>query len=440
MRDHLQSRRLIDLLSQLDALTNWEERPRGGMRVNLAPMADLMVRLDNPHKAFRSVHVAGTKGKSSTTALLEAAIGRAGIPVGRYVSPHIDNICERFCINGKAVSESDLADTIDMSMSAYKEALAEGTDAQTATWFDILTATAFLLFKRAGVRWAIVETGLGGRLDSTNIVPSEVQIITNVALEHTEVLGDTRAQIAFEKAGIIKPRSVVVTPLQADDEAGQVIAHHAAEMATFIQRPTMKEGGTIAENNHAVVKSALSVLSALDAEIGPWLLDSVASQKARLAGRMEDRIARATSGRLVPIVFDGAHVPFNLAAVLNDLRRIHPDQTCVAIVALAEDKDAHGVLEILKQTSTEVIFTTASGRSRSTTELLVMAEEMGIEANREADPGIALGSALDRADAINGWVLVTGSLYLTGILHQHPALETDSISFDQAPDTKALSS
>lgn len=111
----------------------------------------------------------------------------------------------------------------------------------------------------------------------------------------------------------------------------------------------------------------------------------------------------------------------------------------MAIVALAEDKDAFGFLKILKQTSTEVIFTTASGRSRNTTKLLAMAEKMGIKANREADPGIALASALDRADAIHGWVLVTGSLYLTGILHQHPAIETYNISFDQTAEAKAPS-
>ncbi|MCB8823440.1 folylpolyglutamate synthase/dihydrofolate synthase family protein [Microvirga rosea] len=154
-------------LGRLDHLTNWESRPRGSMRVRLEPMLDLLKRLGNPHHAFRSVHVSGTKGKGSVCALVDAGLRRAGWRVGRYTSPHVEHVTERICLLGKPVREDVLAAALAKVLNVYEEAKALTSPARDATWFDILTAAAFVVFKDADVEIAVVEVGLGGpaRLD-----------------------------------------------------------------------------------------------------------------------------------------------------------------------------------------------------------------------------------------------------------------------------------
>lgn len=418
MSSRLNSPKLINVLSRLDTLTNWEARPRGGMRVGLEPMADLMVRLGNPHQAFRSIHVAGTKGKSSTCSLLEAGLAKAGIQTGRYLSPHIDHICERISINGHPVSEDQLADALESGLSVFQQATAEKTSGNDSTWFDILTASGFLLFQQAGVEWAVIETGLGGRLDSTNIAPSVVQVITNVELEHTEVLGSTRSQIAFEKAGIIKSACHVVTPLPAWDDAGQLIQSRADELGATVVRPET-QGSTIRERNVSAARLALDAANSSDNRIGGWLLDRETIAGAALPGRMEMRTERVAETE-VPIVFDGAHVPFNLAAVLNDLEEVIPKGPCTAVVALATDKDAENFLRVLHEKQVRVIFTTANSQSRSPTELADIANRMGLVCTANALPTRAYTDAIEGAAKQNGWVLVTGSLYLVSLV-RNPA-------------------
>lgn len=420
----IENPRLIEALSQLDQLTNWEQRPRGEMRVGLEPILDLSARLGNPHRAFRSIHVAGTKGKSSTSALLEAGLRHAGISVGRYASPHVEHISERVSLNGQPVEEAVLAEALFLGLDALKAARAEGTPAEAATWFDILTAAGFLIFRDAGVQWAVIETGLGGRLDSTNIVDSDVSIITNIGLEHTEILGKTRAAIAFEKAGIIKPRSTVVTPLDADDEAGAVVAKRAAEIDARLIRPDFSGASTIAGRNIAVAGTALDVLGELGVKaregkvVGGWLIDADAERESQLPGRLE-RFIVPVAGRGVAVALDGAHVPFNLEAVLDDLSGMEgfvgPG---IAVVAIAADKDAAGLLEVMGRYGVSPIFTSVSNRFRSPAELQTLAGQIGLASEVIDDPQAAYEKALEQAAASGAWVILTGSLYLVGLLRE----------------------
>lgn len=424
-----QNPRLIEALSQLDQLTNWEQRPRGEMRVGLEPILDLSARLGNPHRAFRSIHVAGTKGKSSTSALLEAGLRHAGISVGRYASPHVEHISERVSINGRPVEEAVLAEALFLALDALRAARSEATAAEAATWFDLLTAAGFLIFRDAGIKWAVVETGLGGRLDSTNIVDSDVSIITNIGLEHTEILGRTRAAIAFEKAGIIKPHSTAVTPLEADDEAGTVIARRAAEIDARLIRPDFSALKTIAERNVAVAGAALDVLGELGVKardgksVGGWLIDTAAQQESQLPGRLE-RFVVPVAGRGVSVMLDGAHVPFNLEAVLDDLAGIEGFAgPGIAVVAIAADKDAAGLLEVMARYGVSAIFTAVSDRFRSPAELQALAGAIGLASQVIEDPQAAYEKALDRAAASGAWVILTGSLYLAGLLREHVLLQ-----------------
>ena len=413
-------------MARLDALTDWERRPRGKMRVGLDPMLDLAARLGDPQKSFRSIHVAGTKGKGSVSALIEAALARGGLRVGRYASPHVERIAERVSVDRRDVGEALLARALDKALDAYAAARKEGSAAAGATWFDLLTAAAFLVFAETRREWAVVEVGLGGRLDSTNIVIGEIAVVTNIGLEHTEILGKTRAKIAGEKVGVLKRGAALVTPLDADDEAGRVLQVRADELGSLVIRPRLGDKPTIDEMNVALAGAVLDQLGELGvlapevsgAPVGAWLLDAETCAAARLPGRMERFDVRAGATRL-PVVLDGAHVPFNLEAVLSDLAR-SPDLSgaCVAIVALAVDKDARGFLSALGGRASTIVFAELPGssRSRSPVELAALAASLGLKSEAEPDAKRALERGVELATAAHGWLLVTGSLYLVGAL------------------------
>ncbi|MGR8959943.1 bifunctional folylpolyglutamate synthase/dihydrofolate synthase [Rhizobium leguminosarum] len=429
MSSHIESERLSNSLAELDQLTNWERRPRGDMRVDLEPMRDLARRLGDPQNSFRIVHVAGTKGKGSTCALIEAGLARAGFSVGRYASPHVMHITERVSIDGRPVGEERLADALGAALSAFKDARREATAGQGATWFDILTVSALLIFRSERVEWAVLETGLGGRWDSTNIVQSDVAVITNIDLEHTEILGKTRAAIAFEKAGIIKRGAAVVTLLPEADEAGTVVSARAAELGCALRRPTVPADATIEQRNVAVAGAVLDVLgkmgvmtkgaSAMSEPLGEQLLDPSTIEAARLPGRLE-KLAVVTShgdNAKVNVVLDGAHVPFNLAAVLSDLSQEEKYRApCIAVMSIADDKDAAGLLSTMVRYDMSIIFTTVGARSRSPEQLKTMADTLGLLSIVMLDPLEAYQEALAGATESGAWVLVTGSLYLVGII------------------------
>jgi folylpolyglutamate synthase/dihydropteroate synthase len=505
-----QNQDLAQALARLDALTNWERRPRCAMRVGLEPMLDLAQRLGDPQKSFRSIHVAGTKGKGSVSALIEAALARAGLRVGRYASPHVERIAERVSLEGREIDEASLARALNRALDAYEDARKAKTPAADATWFDLLTAAAFLIFAKTRREWAVVEVGLGGRLDSTNIVTGEIAVVTNIGLEHTEILGHTRAAIAREKVGILKPGAVLITPLDADDEAGRVLKTRADDLGSSVIRPPLGANPTIEETNAALAGAALDQLGLLgvrarsselghsprkqelplappppaarrktgvlpnarswgregvggradrgtssvrakngkrrrdpppslphkgggglsnrksistqsapgEAPIGAWLLDAETRAAAHLPGRME-RFDIGIGARRLPVVLDGAHVPFNLEAVLSDLARA-PDLSgrCVAIVALAADKDAKGFVAELGKRAATIVFTDLPGssRGRSPAELKALAASFGLEGEAEPDATRALKRGVELAIQANAWLLVTGSLYLVGAL------------------------
>ena len=415
---------LTHAMARLDALTDWERRPRNTMRVGLEPMQDLAERLGHPERSFRAVHVAGTKGKGSVSALIEAALGRAGLRVGRYGSPHVERITERVSVQGCDVGEATLARAMNQALDAYEGARAAGTPAANATWFDLLTAAAFLIFREAAVEWAVIEVGLGGRLDSTNIVDGEVAVVTNIGLEHTEILGKTRAAIAREKVGILKPGAVLVTTLGAQDEAGRVLQGRADELGSRVKRTRLDPAAPIEQVNLALAAAVLGELrrkgvNAPSGEpVGAALLGAETRAAARLPGRME-RFDVDIGATRVPVVLDGAHVPFNINAVLRDLA-LAPDLAgpCVAVVALAADKDAKGFVAELRKRASTALFTNLPGssRGRSPAELKALANSLGLVSEVEPDAKRALERGLERARQANAWLIVTGSLYLIGAL------------------------
>jgi dihydrofolate synthase/folylpolyglutamate synthase len=326
-------------------------------------------------------------------------------------------------IGQQPVEESRFANTLGRTIDAYERAVAEGSDGSRATWFDVLTAAAFVTFAEARLDWVIVEVGLGGRLDSTNVVDGDIAVVTNVELEHTEVLGTTRAEIAGEKIGILKPGATLVTTLSANDLAGQVAQMYADRLKCRVLRAENVSPTTIDEINATLARLVLDELGrrkilapAYHQYVGGELLDNVTRGAARLPGRMEI-VSVNDSGRAAPslVVLDGAHVPFNIEAVLRDLSqdpRLHGPK--VVLVALAADKKASGFMQKLAGDGDSIICTTLPGtvKSHHPAELArsISSSTPSIVENWSE----ALTCALDRTAATGQWLLVTGSLHLVG--------------------------
>jgi dihydrofolate synthase/folylpolyglutamate synthase len=408
------SPRLAAATARLDARIDWERRERRGMRVDTAPARDLLARLGGPERAWRAVHVGGSKGKGSVAALVAAGLERAGIATGIYASPHVERVTERVRVRGREVDEDVLAEALEAALGAAEAAHAEGTAAASASWFDIMTAAAFRVFAREGVEFAVVEVGLGGRLDSTNVLGAEVCIVTSIELEHTALLGSTRAAIAGEKAGIVHAGSTLVCGVPVADEAGRVLAERARAVgAAFVE---VAPEGTIGARNAALAGAALDALGRRGvrpsgrAPLGGELLDAATRAAAALPGRLE---RRALGG--VPVVLDGAHVASSLERVLSDLAAdpALPGRPEV-VLALARDKDAAAILKIVRSATERVHCTTVdSGIHLSTAVLAEAARAAGLDAVEAGDAVAAVAGARALA-AAGGWVLVTGSLYLVG--------------------------
>lgn len=422
------SDRLGAALERLDARIDWERRDRGAMRQDLSPMQDLMARLGHPERSFRAVHVAGSKGKGSVCAWIAAGLGAAGVRVGRYASPHVERVTERVQVAGRDAGDDDLADGLERALAACADAEAAGSAAAAATWFDLLTAAAFCVFAEADLEWVVVEVGLGGRLDSTNVVNGEVAVVTRIELEHTELLGATRAAIAAEKAGILKAGAILVCASPATDEAGSVIRDRAASVGATVVDPARGMGtgtGTgIVAANRALAAAALDALGRLGVRdaagepVGLRHLPPEGAREAWLPGRLE-RARRGT----VPVVLDGAHTPGSVGALLDELAGDAQLRGRPAVVlSLARDKDATSILKVLVGRVDRVHCTSVGTvRHRSAEELLDLALQAGLEAVAHDSPDVAVETATVEAGS-EGWVLVAGSLYLVGAVRG--ALET----------------
>jgi len=413
--------RLEAALSRLAELVDWEKRSRAGgaMRVGLGPALDLCARLGSPERGLLAVHIAGSKGKGTTAALVARAAGAAGVRTGLYTSPHVEHVRERLVLDGEPVADELLAAGLERALAARDGALAEGTAARDATWFDVVTAAALRLLADARVELAVVECGLGGRLDSTNVVHGRVSAVTSIYLEHTAVLGDTRLAIAREKAGIVKPGStLVVGALGAQDEAADEIERLARAHGARSVRVTHPEERALDERNRRCAAAVLAELAALEpalgARLGPEPLARLADAGAALPGRAERRWSGATC-----VVLDGAHVPESLALLLRDLAR-EPALAAppVVVLGMGLEKNARGMLKALLGGTDRVLCTSVGdGPYRDADELAAFARELGLAAQAVPEARAALDEAV-RAAGRGRWVLVTGSLHLVGALRR----------------------
>ena len=289
-----------------------------------------------------------------------------------------------------------------------------------------MTAAAFVAFAHARVEWAVVEVGIGGRLDSTNVLSSDVAVITNVGLEHTDVLGETIEAIAAEKAGIIEANGTLVTPIRPSSEAGRVIVATARRCEAMVRQVEVPEHATLSAINLATAREVFEALGALGVRsragappLGAATLSAAAIANATMPGRMERFRVPSSQGARLPVVMDGAHVDFALTGVLSELRldpahRLPP----IVLMALGSDKNATAMLGALVGIAERVVCVQLPhGRpSWGADQMMDTATAIGLPAETAQSPEAGLQRCLDIGSA--SWILVTGSLHLVGALRR----------------------
>jgi len=358
----------------------------------------------NPQRHFRSLHVGGTNGKGSTAAFLESMLRAAGHRVGLYTSPHLVSFTERMQVDGVPAAET--------AVTAWTSRLEEAAVATRASFFEITTAIALADFAARGVEIAVVEVGLGGRLDATNVIDPLVAGVTRIALEHTEYLGADLAGIAREKAGIAKAGVSFMTT-EPDPALVGAMAEVAESSKVRVERvpADLAAGyplGLKGPHQLANASLALAMVRALPA---PWRPDGEAERTGLAAARVPGRFDRRG-----PWLFDVAHNPDGVRALVAALREEELPRPMVAVVAVLKDKAWADMLDLLAPVVDGMILTRApsapADREWELEEVVGRKAEVGAEVVLAVEPDFA--RALARAKAAGRTILVTGSFHTVG--------------------------
>jgi dihydrofolate synthase/folylpolyglutamate synthase len=412
------------------------------MRPDLSRMTELVDLLGHPERAFPSVHLTGTNGKTSTARMIDALFRAFGLRPGRYTSPHLESLTERIALDGRPASAEVLNRAYD-DVLPYVQ-LVDQHSPEPVTYFELMTAMAFSAFADAPVDVGVIEVGMGGSWDATNVIDGRVQVITPVALDHPE-LGSTLAEVAGEKAGILRADGVVVLG-QQPVEAAEVLLRRAGELGATAAREGLEFG--VIERSIAVGGQLLTIqglggvydeifvpltgqhqahnaacaLAAVEAFLGAGEgrrldLDAVRQgfAEADSPGRLE--VVRSSPTVLV----DGAHNPAGAAALVDALRESYAFEKLVGVVGILRDKDAAAMLAALEPVLDTVVLTQISSpRAMSADELAALAIEVFDEDRVEVVPRLddaieaAVTIAEEDTDLGGAGVLVTGSLLVVG--------------------------
>ena len=384
-----------------------------GMRFGLHRMRRLTAVLGDPQERFRAVHVVGTNGKSSTTRMTAAILGRHGLRAGAYLSPHLVSFTERILLAGADIGEDAFAEAC-----ARVKAEADALDAEAAaddrvTQFEALTAAAFLALAEDGVDVAVVEAGLGGRLDATNVLTAEVDVLTNVALDHTRLLGSTVAEIAAEKLAVVDPGATLVVGSALHPDAEALAEETAERMGARLVHATADAGFELLAQGAFQRRNFATARAAAEALIGP--LDAAAVRDAAAAtlvpGRFQVVEERPT------VVFDGAHNADGIAALAATLPEWLGGRRLVAVVSVLDDKDAAAMFASLLPLCDDVVVTSNANPRALPAEAL--ASLAGRATHAESDPRRAVELA-KQLSGEHGVVLATGSIYLIADLLRPP--------------------
>jgi dihydrofolate synthase / folylpolyglutamate synthase len=407
--------------------------------LNLERVRDLLAALGNPHERYKTIHVAGTKGKGSTAAMLTSCLQQLNLKVGLYTSPHLTTFRERIQVNGEMISRDDV-----VSLAEKVKALSEHIPGVTT--FEAITAMGFQYFADQNVDWVVVEVGLGGRLDATNVITPQVSVITSLSYDHTKWLGNTLTEIAAEKAGIIKPGVPVVSstqPLEATTVIERIAHERNAPLIMLGRHWRWTPGATSLDKQSFEVKQVARVRSkenpfVNDLEgwyeiplLGKHQLDNATTVIATLdtlrsrgsgleisAHSIRDGLRMTRwPGRFEilrsepPLIADGAHNIDSVNKLAVTLVELFPGKRWVVVFGCYIDKDADGIMKAMGPRTTRWIMTQVDNtRAMPVEQLLDLARVHHLKA-------IALPNVLDAMDAVinsNDAVCITGSVALVG--------------------------
>ena len=395
------------------------------IKLGLERIQSLMAGLDHPERAFRVVHVAGTNGKGSTCAMIESGLRAAGYRTGLTISPHLLEPTERIQIDRQPVSEREFVAAFERVHETALRMVDAGTLDGHPTYFETVTAMAFWLFREQGVEWAVVETGLGGRLDATNIVRPELCVITPIDFDHEAWLGSSIEQIAYEKAGILKPGAgAVFAAMRADalavlDERAAalgIVGAHAGESALADLNTTLQGCSYSIESparigvecrlagDHQVVNSTTAAL-ALHRLGVPAEAITRGIREARWPGRL-DVVRRSPD-----IIVDGAHNPAGVRALASYIQQHFQGRRVWLIYGTMRDKSVDEIGDLLSPVASEIILTAAdSPRALRPEALAPLFDHPRVRTAPRLAGALAMTADAAPEDAI----FITGSLLLAG--------------------------
>ena len=385
-------------------LASFQRSGQSAYKEDITNISLVCEKLDNPHLNFPSVHIAGTNGKGSCTHMLASILQEAGYKVGIYTSPHLKDFRERIKINGAMISESEVVSFV----SQYKDDFVE----IGLSFFEMTTALAFEHFSKNTVDIAIIETGLGGRLDATNIIQPMISVITNVALDHQNLLGDTIEEIAFEKAGIIKPKTPVILGL-CKNTVRKVVEDRAEELqAPLYLAPQVANypsdlKGKCQEQNKATVIELVHRLRALDWELSEAsIYDGFMKvvQNTGLRGRWE------TISNLPWVICDTGHNPEAIELIVEQLLEQEYSRLII-VLGMVGDKDVNTVLKLLPKEASYVFCQPSIPRAFSAELLQEKASEYELRGSSCESPFEALEKAKQLANE-GDLIFVGGSTFV----------------------------
>ena len=393
-----------------------------GSRPGLERISELCRLLGDPQKKLKFVHVAGTNGKGSTSAMLTSMLTEEGYKVGTFTSPYIFSFRERMCVGGEMISEDELARCTEI-VRPYADSMDD-----PPTEFELICAVGFVYFLRAGCDIVVLEAGLGGRLDSTNIIDkSELSVITGIALDHTEFLGDTTEKIAAEKAGIIKSGCPVIVG-RVDDGAREVIVSKAAEMGApvyhtdyskLVKKELSLSGATFDFDDMKDLRISLAgsyqpdnaALAITAAKVMGLKTESIINGLAKVKWRGRFEVLKNDP----VVIFDGGHNIDGATAVANSLAALGEEKV-ILLSAVMADKCYREMSAILAPFCKAVYCVSPEDNPRalSPEDYAAVYAELGVESFGCGDVKKALDAAIERAKKENLPLLITGSLYLYG--------------------------
>ncbi len=409
-----------------------EPRPRDAVHYDLRRMDELLARLGNPQRQTRAVHIAGTKGKGSVAVMVASALTASGYTAGLYTSPHLITFNERIRIDDKLISDEDVVTLVDR-LRPEVEAVNEKATYGLLTTFELITALGFAYFQLKGVDLQVIEVGLGGRLDATNVIQPEVSVITSISFDHTEVLGNTLTQIATEKAGIIKPGGITVCSPQFPETMGVIekaCFERGARLVRVGSDVTWQSLGFTADQQSLRVQGRLGSYELSLPLLGQHQLENAAAAVATLEILIEkgfhisrDTISDGLSrvnwpGRLQVLsrhpllVVDGAHNPYSVRVLRQSLEQYFNFNRAVLIIGASYDKDITGIVaELVPLFDTVVVTRSAHPRAAAASRIVAEFSRHGVTAPATEDISTALPLALTLAGE-NDLICVTGSLFV----------------------------